>query len=146
MPIDFSSPSTERTPRVVNAAKLLRSAGRKKADRFLAEGENSVEAAVATGAATDLFVTEKAAERFEAIVTAAGHMGVFVHPITDRAAKSLSDTMTTTGIFAVCLPVLWSAREALKVIHHWCAWRSKLVSLVMQVRWFVWQTLWEQTA
>lgn len=75
MPIDFSSPFTERTLRVVNAAKLLRSAGRKKADRFLAEGENSVEAAVATGAATDLFVTEKAAERFEAIVTAAGHMG-----------------------------------------------------------------------
>ncbi|CAB0902106.1 RNA methyltransferase [Corynebacterium diphtheriae] len=114
MPIDFSSPFTERTPRVVNAAKLLRSAGRKKVDRFLAEGENSVEAAVATGAATDLFVIEKAAERFEAIVTAAGHMGVFVHPITDRAAESLSDTMTTTGIFAVCLPVLWSAREALK--------------------------------
>ena len=48
MSLDFSQPFTERTPRVVNAGKLNRAAGRRKAKAFLAEGENSVEAAVAT--------------------------------------------------------------------------------------------------
>lgn len=114
MELDFDQPFSQRTPRVVNAAKLLRAAGRKKADRFLAEGENSVEAAVSTGAATDVFVTEKAAQRFVDVITAAKHMGVYVHPISDRAAKSLSDTVTTTGIFAVCRPVLWDIKSALK--------------------------------
>ncbi|APG81517.1 RRNA methyltransferase [Corynebacterium pseudotuberculosis] len=114
MELDFDQPFSERTPRVINAAKLLRTAGRKKADRFLAEGENSVEAAVSTGAATDVFVTETAAQKFVDVITAAKHMGIYVHPITDRAAKSLSDTVNTTGIFAVCRPVLWDIKSALK--------------------------------
>ena len=77
MPLDFQQPFTERTPRVVNAGKLKRAQARRKAKAFLAEGENAVEAAVATGAATDLFVTEAAAERFEEIVRAAGYMDVY---------------------------------------------------------------------
>ena len=105
MSLDFDQPFTERTPRIVNAAKLHRAAARKKANKFLIEGENAVDAAVSTGAATDVFVTEQGAERFSEIVTAAGYMDVFVHPITDRAAKSLSDTATTTGLFALCDPV-----------------------------------------
>ena len=61
MKLDFTDPFTERTPRIVNAAKLQRAAGRKKANQFIVEGENAVEAAVATGAARDVFVTEQAA-------------------------------------------------------------------------------------
>ncbi|AKK03024.1 TrmH family RNA methyltransferase [Corynebacterium epidermidicanis] len=114
MIVDFEQVFTERTPRVVNAAKLLRSAGRKKANLFLAEGENAVEAAIATGAAQDVFVTESAARKFEHLITAAGHMNVYVHPITDRAAKSLSDTVTTTGLFAVCKPVLWPMKDVMR--------------------------------
>ena len=114
MPLDFDQPFTERTPRVVNAAKLKRSAGRRKAKAFLAEGENAVEAAVATGAATDLFVTAEAAERFEEIVRAAGYMDVYTHAITDKAAEHLQDAVTTTGIFAVCKPVLWTVPAILK--------------------------------
>ena len=114
MTLDFTQPFTERTPRVVNAAKLKRAAGRKKAKAFLAEGENSVEAAVATGAATDLFVTEAAAERFSEVVTTARYMDVYTHPITDKAADSLADTMSHTGIFAVCKPVLWTVPAVLK--------------------------------
>lgn len=113
MALDFSEPFTERTPRVVNAAKLNRAAGRKKAGRFLAEGENSVEAAVATGAATDLFVTEAAADRFYDVVTTAAYMDVFTHAITDKAAQSLTDTVHTTGIFAVCKPVTWTLGSVL---------------------------------
>lgn len=114
MTLDFTQPFTERTPRVVNAAKLKRAAGRKKTRAFLAEGENSVEAAVATGAATDLFVTEAAAERFSEVVTTARYMDVYTHPITDKAADSLADTMSHTGIFAVCKPVLWTVPAVLK--------------------------------
>ena len=72
MNLDFDSAFTERTPRIVNAAKLHRAANRKKAKQFLIEGENAVDAAVSTGAAVDVFVTEKAAERFGDIITACG--------------------------------------------------------------------------
>ena len=113
MYIDFEQAFTERTPRIVNAAKLHRAAARKKAEQFLIEGENAVDAAVSTGAAQDIFVTESAAERFSYIVTAASHMNVYVHPITDRAAQHLSDTSTSTGLFALCEPVLWSVGKIL---------------------------------
>ena len=114
MPLDFQEPFTERTPRVVNAGKLKRAQARRKANAFLAEGENAVEAAVATGAATDLFVTEAAAERFEEIVRAAGYMDVYTHAITEKAADSIADAVTSTGIFAVCRPVLWTVPKILK--------------------------------
>lgn len=113
MKLDFENAFTERTPRIVNAAKLHRAASRRKAERFLIEGENAVDAAVSTGAATDVFVTEKAAERFAHIVQTCGYMDVYVHPITDKAAKHLSDTATSTGLFAVCRPVLWTAGKIL---------------------------------
>ena len=125
MSLDFSQPFTERTPRVVNAGKLNRAAGRRKAKAFLAEGENSVEAAVATGAATDLFVTEAAADRFADVVTAAGYMDVFTHAITDKAAQTLTDTVHTTGIFAVCKPVTWTLGAILKG-------RPKLVAVCVE--------------
>lgn len=114
MQLSFDEPFTERTPRVVNTAKLHRAAARKKAGAFIVEGENAVEAAVSTGAATDVFVTESAAQRFSDIVTTAQYLNVFLHPITDRAAKSMSDTVTTTGLFAVCEPVLWTVGRAIK--------------------------------
>ena len=125
MSLDFSQPFTERTPRVVNAGKLKRAAGRSKAKAFLAEGENSVEAAVATGAATDLFVTEAAADRFADVVTAAGYMDVFTHAITDKAAQTLTDTVHTTGLFAVCKPVTWTLGSILKG-------RPKLVAVCVE--------------
>ncbi|KQB86467.1 TrmH family RNA methyltransferase [Corynebacterium lowii] len=113
MSLDFSAPFTERTPRIVAAAKLHRAAARRKAKAFLVEGENAVEAAVTTGAARDVYVTEQAAQRYEAIVKSAQYLSVYVHPISDKAARSLSDTVTTTGIFAVCDPVLWPMKRAL---------------------------------
>ena len=125
MPLDFQQPFTERTPRVVNAGKLKRAQARRKAKAFLAEGENAVEAAVATGAATDLFVTEAAAERFEEIVRAAGYMDVYTHAITEKAADSLADAVTSTGIFAVCRPVLWTVPKIMKG-------RPKLVAVCVE--------------
>lgn len=126
MHLDFSDAFTERTPRIVAAAKLLRSAGRRKAKLFLVEGENSVEAAVATGAATDVYVTEAAAARYEEILRTAGYLNVYVHPITEKASRALSDTVTSTGIFAVCKPVLWRTRDVLK--------RPRLVAVPVETR------------
>ncbi|WP_291314664.1 TrmH family RNA methyltransferase [Corynebacterium sp. UBA2622] len=114
MAVDFSEPFTERTPRIVNAAKLNRAQGRRKVGRFLAEGANSVEAAVATGAATDVFVTQRAAAEFDEILTTAEYMNVYAHAITDRAAAHLADTVHSTGIFAVCTPVLWTLGSVLR--------------------------------
>lgn len=127
MALDFNDPFTERTPRIVNAAKLHRASQRRKDKKFLVEGENSVDAAIATGAATDLFVTEEAAQRFEAVVRTAGYMNVYIHAITDKAAKHLSDTVTTTGIFALCDDVMWSVGKAING-------QPRLVSVPVETR------------
>lgn len=123
MTLDFSNqpfarmttltPFTERTPRIVNAAKLLKSSGRKKSNKFLVEGENSVEAAIVTGAATDVFVTEAAAERYQEILRSAINLEVYTHLITEKAAKALADTTTSPGIFALCRQGLWPANQVL---------------------------------
>ena len=52
---DRQEATDSRNPRVVSAVKLHRSAARKKAGRFLAEGANSVGAALATGRVRELF-------------------------------------------------------------------------------------------
>ena len=90
---------TERSARVVAAVKLHRHVGRRRAGRFLAEGPNLVEAAAARGLVREVFVTEPAAQRHAALVDA---LECPVHPVTERAAKALSDTVTPAGLVAVC--------------------------------------------
>jgi RNA methyltransferase, TrmH family len=92
-----NQPLTERSARVVAAAKLLRHAGRKRAGRFLAEGANLVESAQQRGLVVEVFATESAYARFADLLGRAP-----VHLVTDRAAKALSDTVTPVGLFAVC--------------------------------------------
>lgn len=93
---------TERTPRVVSAVKLLRTAERRKTGRFLAEGENSVTEALAAARVHELFVTEAAAARYATVVDEAHRKGVRVGIVTERAAARLSDTVTPPGLVAVC--------------------------------------------
>lgn len=90
---------TERSTRVVAAVKLHRHVARRRAQRFLAEGANLVEAASRRGLIRDLFVTESAAERYVSLL-AGQHAPV--HLVTERAAKALSDTVTPAGLVAVC--------------------------------------------
>ncbi|MGW4526131.1 TrmH family RNA methyltransferase [Amycolatopsis sp. NPDC004378] len=97
-----ADPFTERTPRVVAARKLTRRADRDKTGRFLAEGANAVEAALANGTVHELFVTGRAAAQHAELVDAARAAGVPISPITDRAASGLSETVTPQGIVAVC--------------------------------------------
>ena len=107
-----ADPFTERTPLVVSASKLHRAAARRRTGRFLAEGTNSVEAAVETGAAVELFCTGGAVERFPGLVHTAESAGVRVSPVTDRAARALADTVTPTGIVALCRSVVHDAADA----------------------------------
>jgi TrmH family RNA methyltransferase len=90
---------TERSATVAAAVKLHRHVGRLRAHRFLAEGPNLVEAASARGLVRDVFVTEAAAARHEALL---GALKAPVHLVTERAAKVLSDTVTPVGLVAVC--------------------------------------------
>ncbi|MDN5759454.1 MAG: RNA methyltransferase [Tomitella sp.] len=93
---------TERTPRVVSAVKLHRSAERRKRGLFLAEGSNAVGSAVAADAATEIFCTDDAAMRHHELLAEAQARGVRVGPVTERAAERLSETVTPQGIIAVC--------------------------------------------
>ncbi|MDT7673586.1 MAG: methyltransferase, TrmH family [Pseudonocardiales bacterium] len=133
---DGSQVCTERTPRVVAARKLLRRAGRERAGRFLAEGAQAVGAAVASAAGErtrdstgeptrestrahrparvyEVFTTEVAAERNAELLAAAAAIGVPVSVITERAAETLSETVTPQGLLAVCGRIDVSLADAL---------------------------------
>lgn len=81
------------------AVKLHRHAGRRRAGRFLAEGANLVEAAAGRGLVRDVFVTEPAARKYAPLLDT---MATPVHLVTERAAHALSDTVTPSGLVAVC--------------------------------------------
>jgi TrmH family RNA methyltransferase len=93
---------TERTPRVVAARKLLRRAGREKAGKFLVEGSQAVREALGGVRVHDLFVTPAALERNPDLIATAEADGVPVTIVTDRAAETLSDTVTPQGLIAIC--------------------------------------------
>lgn len=90
---------TERSATVAAAVKLQRHVGRRRANRFLAEGPNLVGAAAVRGLVREVFATESAAERHASLLDSPQWP---VHLVTDRAAKALSDTVTPVGLVAVC--------------------------------------------
>lgn len=90
---------TERSARVVAAVKLHRQIARRRSQLFLVEGANLVEAASRRGLVREIFVTDAAEQRYAALL--ARHAAA-VHPVTERAAKALSDTVTPAGLVAVC--------------------------------------------
>ncbi|TPG32161.1 TrmH family RNA methyltransferase [Mycolicibacterium hodleri] len=82
---------------MVAAAKLLRHVGRKRTGTFLAEGANLVAAALARGLVTEVYATEAALDRYHELLQSTP-----VDLVTEKAAKSLSDTVTPIGLVAVC--------------------------------------------
>jgi len=90
---------TERSARVVAAVKLHRQITRRRSQLILVEGANLVEAASRRGLVREIFVTEAAEQRYAALL--AGQAAT-VHPVTERAAKALSDTVTPAGLVAIC--------------------------------------------
>lgn len=90
---------TERSATVAAAVKLHRHVNRRRTRRFLAEGPNLVQAALASGMVRQVFVTELAAQRYEPMLAA---QQLPIHVVTERAAKALSDTVTPAGLVAEC--------------------------------------------
>ncbi|WP_054812780.1 TrmH family RNA methyltransferase [Nocardia arizonensis] len=93
---------SEHNPRVVSAVKLHRAAQRRKTGQFLAEGPNSVAAALATGRVRELFYSAAAATREHELVAGAAADGVRVTLVGERAAQHLGETVTPPGLVAVC--------------------------------------------
>jgi TrmH family RNA methyltransferase len=91
---------TERSARVVALRKLTRRAGRDAAGAFLAEGRQAVTEALAEpGAVREVLATEAAAA---AAVDLLAGTDVPVRLLTEKAAASLSETVTPQGLLAVC--------------------------------------------
>lgn len=63
----------------------------------MAEGPNLVEAAARRGLVVEVFATEVAAQRYSELLA-----GLVVHEVTERAARALSETVTPSGLVAVC--------------------------------------------
>src|SRR5215475_6828169 len=116
-----------RSPRVKAARQLAKRAFRQRARSFLAEGPQSVGAALASGAEiTELFVTAPAASRHGGLVATAARQGAAVQRVSGEVMAELAQTITPQGLLAVCrfidIPLsqltgrLAAARPALVVI------------------------------
>jgi RNA methyltransferase, TrmH family len=91
---------TERSARVAVARKLTRRAGRDAAGAFLAEGRQAVREALADPSAVrEVFATPAAAEASADLLAGSP---VPVRLVTEKAAASLSETVTPQGLVAVC--------------------------------------------
>ncbi len=90
---------TERSPRVIGYAKLKRGTVRRTEGEFLVEGANSVVAALESGRAVRLLATLEAIGRHSSMLS---RTAVPVDMLTERAAVKITDTVTPTGLFAVC--------------------------------------------
>jgi len=93
----MSAPLTPKSARVMAAVKLQRHTGRIRSGLFLAEGPNLVEAAAARSVVTEVYATAAAVDRYGALVR-----DLPVTLVTEPAAKALSDTVTPSGLIAVC--------------------------------------------
>jgi TrmH family RNA methyltransferase len=80
---------------------LSRPSARRAEGRFLAEGFQAVEAALAAGRLTEVFVTENAAARHDVLVGRVAAAGVPVRAMTAAAAAALSETVTPQGLVGV---------------------------------------------
>lgn len=109
------TPLTERSSRVVGVRKLTRRQARDRSGVFLAEGAQAIREALREpgGGVRELFVTEEALSRHSDLGTRASELGVPVWSVTERAAASLSETVTPQGLVAVCYLPTTSVRQAL---------------------------------
>jgi TrmH family RNA methyltransferase len=112
-----------RSPRVKTARQLAKRAFRQRARSFLAEGPQSVGAALESGAEiTELFVTAPAASRHGGLLAGAARRGAPVHQVSGEVMAELAQTVTPQGLLAVCrfidipLSRLAAARPGLVVI------------------------------
>lgn len=97
-----ADPLTQRSPRVVAAARLLRRRHRDQAGLFLAEGTQAIREALVCGAVEELFGSVDGYERASELVTTAHATDVSVWPVTVPGMSIITETVTPQGIVAVC--------------------------------------------
>jgi RNA methyltransferase, TrmH family len=85
---------TSRTPRIVAARRLQRRRDRDQTGRFLAEGPQSVAAALTAGVVVELFATPDAIARYPFASSATA--------VDDDALAALAETVHPQGVVAVC--------------------------------------------
>lgn len=107
--------------------KLIRKPARERAGAFLVEGAQAVREALAENVdVRELFVTEQVRQRHPELIERAVAADVPVHTVTERAAATLSETVTPQGLVAVCGLPRTSVSEAL-------ATRPQLVAVLAGV-------------
>jgi TrmH family RNA methyltransferase len=97
---------SDHNARLAAARRLTRRAARRESGRFLAEGPQTVEAALRSlDVVIELFATAAALRRHADIVGTAQSAGIPVDEISSKAAAALSETITPQGLVAVCRAV-----------------------------------------
>jgi TrmH family RNA methyltransferase len=92
-----------RSPRVKAARQLAKRAFRQRSRAFLAEGPQSVAAALRLpGVLTRLFVTGPASSRYAGLVRQATGQGAAVHTVSGEVMAELAQTVAPQGVLAVC--------------------------------------------
>jgi TrmH family RNA methyltransferase len=92
-----------RSPRVKAARQLAKRAFRQRSRAFLAEGPQSVAAALRLpGVLTGLFVTGPASSRYAGLVRQATDQGAAVHTVSGEVMAELAQTVAPQGVLAVC--------------------------------------------
>ncbi len=98
VPLTTGAVLTSTSGRVKEARKLSRRSVRADRRLFLADGPKAVEAAIARGAAVEVFATTTVAGQYAALVASAPRASY----VDERALATLSDSVTPAGIVAVC--------------------------------------------
>lgn len=93
---------TARSARLRDARQLTLTKFRRARGQFLAEGPQAVGAALAAGAAVEVFVAESARERRAEELAAAQEAGLPGHFVEESAFATLVSAQTPQGIVAVC--------------------------------------------
>src|ERR1039458_6597169 len=92
-----------RSPRVKAARQLAKRAFRQRSRAFLAEGPQSVAAALRLpGVLTGLFVTGPASSRYAGLVRQATDQGAAVHTVSGEVMAELAQTVAPQGVLAGC--------------------------------------------
>jgi TrmH family RNA methyltransferase len=87
-----------RNARVKEARKLSRRSVRAERRLFLADGPRAVQGALSAGCLVELFASPAAVEAYAALIAEADRVSV----VDDRALASLSDSVSPSGVVAVC--------------------------------------------
>ena len=95
--------TSRNNPVIKAAAQLKETSGRRKAGLFLLEGARLCKDAAENGVEiAELFITEKAAEKYSEEYSLIKAKALKTYMISESVAEKLSDTKNSQQIFAVC--------------------------------------------